>query len=78
MSPHFTLPFPLIKPFSSYDKLAGRTLLSPRQILDLLDFLTGTTYFKFNGDFYQKKNKTDGAAMGGGGGVQRQPLFQNC
>ena len=44
------------------DKLADRTLLSPRQILDLLDILLRTTYFKFNGDFYQE---TDGAAMGG-------------
>ena len=42
-------------------KLADRTLLSPRQILDLLDILLRTTYFKFNGDFYQQ---TDGAAMG--------------
>ena len=44
------------------EKLADRTLLSPRQILDLLDILLRTTYFKFNGDFYQQ---TDGAAMGG-------------
>ena len=44
------------------DKLADRTLLSPRQILDLLDILPHNTYFKFNGDFYQQ---TDGAAMGG-------------
>ena len=44
------------------DKLADMTLLSPRQILDLLDILLRTTYFKFNGDFYQQ---TDGAAMGG-------------
>ena len=43
------------------EKLADRTLLSPRQILDLLDILLRTTYFKFNGDFYQQ---TDGAAMG--------------
>ena len=43
------------------DKLADRILLSPRQILDLLDILLRTTYFKFNGDFYQQ---TDGAAMG--------------
>ena len=43
-------------------KLADRTLLSPKQILDLLDILLRTTYFKFNGDFYQQ---TDGAAMGG-------------
>ena len=44
------------------DKLADKTLLSPRQILDLLDILLRTTYFKFNGDFYQQ---TDEAAMGG-------------
>ena len=43
-------------------KLADRTLLSPKQNLDLLDILLRTTYFKFNGDFYQQ---TDGAAMGG-------------
>ena len=43
-------------------KLVDRTLLSPKQILDLLDILLRTTYFKFNGDFYQQ---TDGAAMGG-------------
>ena len=34
------------------DKLAERSLLSPRQILDLLDILLCTTYFKFSGDFY--------------------------
>ena len=45
-----------------YQKLADRTLLSPKQILDLLDILLRTTYFKFNGDFYQQ---TDRAAMGG-------------
>ena len=44
------------------DKLADRTLLSPRQILDPLDIPLRTTYFKFNGYFYQQ---TDGAAMGG-------------
>ena len=44
------------------DKLADRTLLSPAQILDLLDILLRTTYFKFNGDFYQQ---TDRAAVGG-------------
>ena len=45
-----------------YDKLVDRTLLSPRQILDLLDILLRTTYCKFRGHFYQQ---TDGAAMGG-------------
>ena len=44
------------------DKLADRTLASPRQILDLLDILLRTTCFKFNGDFYQQ---TDGTTMGG-------------
>ena len=44
------------------EKFADRTLLSPRQILDLLDILLDTTCFKFNGDFY---HQTDGAAMGG-------------
>ena len=44
------------------EKLADRTVLSPRQILDLIDMLLCTTYFKFNGDFYQQ---TEGAAMGG-------------
>ena len=44
------------------DKLADRTLLSPRQILDLHDILLRTTYFKFNGDFYQQ---ADGASVGG-------------
>ena len=44
------------------DKLADRTLLSPRQILDLLDILLLTTNFKFNGHFYQQ---TDGTVMGG-------------
>ena len=44
------------------EKLTDRTLLSPRQILDLLDILLRTTYFKFSGDFHQQ---TDGAAMGG-------------
>ena len=69
MSPHSTQPFPLTKPLfiirdllKHDQKLADRTLLSPKQILDLLDILLRTTYFKFNGDFYQQ---TDGAAMGG-------------
>ena len=53
----------IIKDLLEHDeKLADRTLLSPRQILDLLDILLSTTYFKLNGDFYQQ---TDGAAMGG-------------
>ena len=53
----------IIRDLPEHDqKLADRTLLSPKQILDLLDILLRTTYFKFNGDFYQQ---TDGAAMGG-------------
>ena len=44
------------------DKLADQTPLSPNQILDLLNILLRTTYFKFNNQFYQQ---TDGAAMGG-------------
>ena len=44
------------------DKLADRTPLPTNQILDLLNILLQTTYFKFNDQFYQQ---TDGAAMGG-------------
>ena len=44
------------------DKLADRTRLSPNQILNVLDILLRTTYFKFNDQVYQQ---TDGAAMGG-------------
>ena len=44
------------------DKLTDRTPLSPNQILDLLNILLRTTYFKFNNQFYQQ---TDGAAMEG-------------
>ena len=67
MSPLTTIPVDqavlVIKDLLEHDdKLAERTLLSPRQILDLLAILPRTTYFKFNGDFYQE---TDGAAMGG-------------
>ena len=55
--------FLIIKDLPEHDdKLSDRTLLSPRKILDLLDILLRTTYFKFNGDLYQQ---TDGAAMGG-------------
>ena len=52
----------IIKDLLKHDKLANRTLLSPRQIPDLPDILLRTSYFKFSGDFYQQ---TDGAAMGG-------------
>ena len=44
------------------DKLADPTPLSPNQILDLVNILLQTTYFKFNDQIYQQ---TDGAAMGG-------------
>ena len=51
----------IIKDLLEHDnQLTDRTLLSPRQIPDLLDILPRTTYFKFNGDFYQQ---TDGGAM---------------
>ena len=69
MSTHSTLPFPInqalliVKDLLEHDdRLADRTLLSSGQILDLLDILLRTTYFKFNGDFYQGK---DGTVMGG-------------
>ena len=53
----------IIKDFFEHDdKLADRTLLLPRQILELFDIPLRTTCFKFNEDFYQH---TDGAAMGG-------------
>ena len=44
------------------DKLTDRTPLSSNQILDLLNVLLRTTYFKFNDQFCQQ---TDGAVMGG-------------
>ena len=43
------------------NKLTDRAPLTPNQILDLLSIILGTTYFKFNDQFYQQ---TDGAAMG--------------
>ena len=53
----------IIKDLLEHDnKLADMTLLSSRQILDLLYILLRTTYFRFNVDFYQQ---TDGAAMEG-------------
>ena len=53
----------IIRYLSEHDeKLADRTLLLSRQILDLHDILLRATHFKFSGDFYQQP---DGAAMGG-------------
>ena len=50
----------IVKDLPEHDnKLADKILLSSRENLDIL---LHTTYFKFNGDFYQK---TGGAAMGG-------------
>ena len=54
-SPYTTIPIDqallIIKDLLEHaDKLADRTLLSPRQILDLFDILLCTTYFKFNED----------------------------
>ena len=43
------------------NKIADQTSLSPNQILDVLNSLLRTTYFKFNDQFYQQ---TDRAAMG--------------
>ena len=60
---HIDQTLPIIKDLlEPDDKLRDRTRLSPRQILDQLDILPLTTYFKFSGDFYQQ---ADGAAMGG-------------
>ena len=48
----------IVKDLSEHDdKLAERTLFSPRQVLNLLDILLRTKHFKFNGDLYQKKNR---------------------
>ena len=50
------------------DKLADRIPLSPNQILDLLNILLRTTYFKFNDQFYQQMEQQ--------WEVQHQPLSQ--
>ena len=44
------------------ETLSDRTLLSPKNVLDLLEFLVRTTFFIFNGTYYQQ---TEGVAMGG-------------
>ena len=43
-------------------ELSDRTPLSPKNVLDLLEFLVRTTFFIFNGTYYQQ---TEGVAMGG-------------
>ena len=42
--------------------LSGRTPLSPKNVLDLLEYLPRTTFFIFKGTYYQQ---TEGVAMGG-------------
>ena len=42
--------------------LSDRTPLSPKNVLDLLEFLVRTTFFIFNSAYYQQ---TEGVAMGG-------------
>ena len=44
------------------ETLSDRTPLSPKNVLDLLEFLVRTTFFIFNGTYYQQ---TEGVAMGG-------------
>ena len=46
----------------SDETLSDRTPLSPKNVLDLLEFLVRTTFFIFNGTYYQQ---TEGVAMGG-------------
>lgn len=41
--------------------LSERTQLSPAKIVDLLKFVLHSTYFMYNGDFYEQQ---EGAAMG--------------
>ena len=43
-------------------ELSDRTPLSPKDVLDLLEFLVRTTFFIFNGTYYQQ---TEDVAMGG-------------
>ena len=53
----------IIKELLENDKtLSDRTPLSPKNVLDLLEFLVRTTFFIFNGTYYQQ---TEGVAMGG-------------
>ena len=52
----------IIKKRLENDKtLSDRTPLSPKNVLDLLEFLVCTTFFIFNGTYYQQT----GVAMGG-------------
>ena len=44
------------------ETLSDRTPLSPKNVLDLLEFLVCTTFFIFNGTYYQQ---TEGVVMGG-------------
>ena len=44
------------------ETLPDRMPLSPKNILNLLEFLLCTTFFIFNGTYYQQ---TEGVAMGG-------------
>ena len=44
------------------ETLPDRTPLSPKNLLDLLEFLLRTTFFIFNGTYYRQ---TEGVAMGG-------------
>ena len=44
------------------ETLPDRTPLSPKNVLDLLEFSLRTTFFIFNGTYYQQ---TEGVAMGG-------------
>ena len=43
-------------------RLPDRTPLSPKNVLDVLELLLRTTFFIFNGTYYQQ---TEGVAMGG-------------
>ena len=53
----------IIKELLKNDKtLPDRTPLSPKNVLDLLEFLLRTTFFIFNGTYYQW---TERVAMGG-------------
>ena len=44
------------------ETLSDRTPLSPKNVLDILEFLVRITFFIFNGTYYQQ---TEGVAMGG-------------
>ena len=54
---------PIIKELLENDEtLPDRTPLSPKNVLDLLELLLRTTFFIFNGTYYQQ---TEGVAMTG-------------